>query len=364
MLKLPGLVDVHTHLRVPGAAHKEDFDSGTAAALAGGITQVLAMPNTAPPIADAAALDAALDLAAAQARCDYGVYAVTTAGNVDTVHALAPRVAGLKIYLDATFGDLLMDDTSVWMKHLEAWPCGDGAPPIAVHAEQRTLAAVLACARLAERPIHVCHVARREEIELIARAKDAGWAVTCEAAPHHLMLCTDDLPRITAGGAHPGRGEVRPKLVSAADREALWSHLDVIDCIATDHAPHLLSEKDSDTPPPGFPELEVSLACMLTAVHDGRLTLEQLTDRMAHNPRRIFNLPEQPDTHIEVDPDAAWAVPLQGWQTRADWSPFAGMTLRGRVGRVVLRGRTAFEGGSVIAEPGTARDVRAARCDV
>ena len=198
----------------------------------------------------------------------------------------------------------------------------------------------------------------REEIELIARAKDAGWAVTCEAAPHHLMMSTDDLSRITLRGAHPGRGEVRPRLVSRDDRAALWEHLEVIDCIATDHAPHLLSEKDSDAPPPGFPELEVSLACMLTAVHDGRLTLDQLVDRMAHNPRRIFGLPEQPDTHIEVDPEAAWEVPLRGWRTRADWSPFVGLMLRGRVEKVVLRGAVAFADGEVMAAPGGGRDVR------
>ena len=276
-----------------------------------------------------------------------------------TVHTLAPRVAGLKIYLDATFGDMLMDDTSVWLDHLDRWPRrSEGGPPICTHAEQRTLPAILAAARLTGQAIHICHVARCEEIVMIARAKDAGWDVTCEAAPHHLTLTEDDFERISEGGRFPGRCEVRPRVVTARDRQALWDHLDVIDCIATDHAPHLLSEKDSDTPPPGFPELELSLPLMLTAVHDGKLTIDQLVDRMATNPRRIFGLAEQPDTHVEVDPDAEWTVPLHGWQTRADWSPFAGMTVRGRVDRVVLRGTEAYADGVVRAARGSGRGVR------
>ena len=186
MLTLPGLVDVHTHLRDPGGTHKEDWDTGTAAALAGGITQVLAMPNTLPPIADGAALALSGNAAAAKARCDYGIYAAATAHNTDTVHHLAARVCGLKFYLDATFGDLLMDDTSVWLQHLDAWPRGRDAPPIVAHAEQQSLPAFLAAAQITGQPVHIAHVARRGEIEMIARAKAAGWSVTCEAAPHHL----------------------------------------------------------------------------------------------------------------------------------------------------------------------------------
>ena len=125
---------------------------------------------------------------------------------------------------------------------------------------------------------------------------------------------------------------MRPRLATPADREALWDNLDVIDCFATDHAPHTLAEKDGANPPPGFPGLETALPLLLTAVHDGRLTPGR-PDRALHtNPRRIFNLPEQPDTWIEVDPDAALGDPRRrACYTRCGWTPFEGCTVRGRV---------------------------------
>ncbi|HLF88547.1 MAG TPA: amidohydrolase family protein, partial [Anaerolineales bacterium] len=108
MLKLPGLIDIHVHLREPGATHKEDFDTGTAAALAGGVTVVLAMPNTQPPLADAAAFQLALDVAAQKARCDYGIFLGAGLDNAPNLPALAPKAVGLKMYLDVTFGPLLL----------------------------------------------------------------------------------------------------------------------------------------------------------------------------------------------------------------------------------------------------------------
>jgi dihydroorotase-like cyclic amidohydrolase len=203
----------------------------------------------------------------------------------------------------------------------------------------------------ADRPLHVCHVSRRVEIELIRRVKQRGQKVTCEVAPHHLFL-TEGVARQLGG-----RGSVRPELATESDRQALWASLNVIDCIATDHAPHTLAEKDGADPPPGFPGLETALGLMLTAVSDGRLTLDQVVERMAHGPRRIFGLPAQPETWIEVDPDGDWEVTLASRKTRCRWSPFAGWKLKGRVQRVVLRGKTVFEGGRVLAKPGSGRNV-------
>src|SRR5690606_14895446 len=137
------------------------------------------------------------------------------------------------------------------------------------------------------------------EILLIRKAKERGLAVTCEVAPHHLFLTQEDLPRLGFG-----RSEVRPRLATPIDRDALWENLEVIDCFATDHAPHTAAEKDSENPPPGFPGLETALALLLEGVHAGRMSLDDLIARLHTNPRRIFGLPEQPDTFIEVDPDA------------------------------------------------------------
>ncbi|GMV40323.1 MAG: dihydroorotase [Myxococcales bacterium] len=349
-IRLPGLIDVHVHMREPGATHKEDWDSGTAAALAGGFTTVLAMPNTAPPVTDAASLGLADAAARAKARCDYGHFVGAGPDNAAAAAAVAQRTVGLKMYLDQTYGPLRLDDLSLWMDHLERWPAGR---PIVAHAEGRSVPAIILLAHLSGRSIHICHVARRDEILAIRRAKDAGLAVTCEVAPHHLLLSTSDVPCLGEG-----RAEVRPRLETARDREALWEHLAAIDCFATDHAPHLLAEKDGPKPPPGYPGLETALPLLLTAVHEGRLTLEDLVERLHHAPRRLFGLPEQPETWIEVDTDAEWSIPEVPRWSRARWTPFAGRAVRGRVCRVVLRGAEAMHDGEVLAAPGTGRDVR------
>jgi carbamoyl-phosphate synthase/aspartate carbamoyltransferase/dihydroorotase len=140
--------------------------------------------------------------------------------------------------------------------------------------------------------------------------------------------------------------------------DALWENLDVIDCFATDHAPHILQEKDSDTPPPGFPGLETALPLLLTAVSESRLTLPDLVTKMYENPRKIFGLPEQPETWVEVDENAEYEIKAAEQFTRCGWTPFEGWKVRGRVKRVVLRGREAFTDGKVLAEKGFGRNVR------
>ena len=351
MITLPGLIDPHVHLREPGATHKEDWDTGTQAALAGGFTTVLAMPNTRPPVTDAPSLDLALSAARQKARCDYAQFLGAGPDNTQAPAELAWRTAGLKMYLDQTYGPLRLDEMSVWMAHFSNWP---RELPIVAHAESRTLAAVMLMAALFDRPLHVAHVSLREEILLIRAAKERGLKITCEVAPHHLFLTQEDIPHL--GG---GRGEVRPRLASAADRHALWDNLAVIDCFATDHAPHTLAEKDGDNPPPGFPGLETALPLLLTAVAEKRLSLDDLVLRMSTNPRRIFNLPEQPETWVEVDPQEKWEIRARDSYTRCAWTPFEGWQVRGRVRRVVLRGETVMLDGKVLASPGSGRNIRA-----
>ena len=347
ILKLPGLTDPHVHLREPGATHKEDFDSGTAAALAGGFTTVLAMPNPNPPIADGPTLDLALRLARAKARCDVGVFLGATAANVTEAARLAGQACGLKLYCDQTYGPLRLDDLAALQAHAAAWPAGR---PLAAHAEGRSLAAVLLLATLYRRPVHICHVSRADEIHLIRAAKERGVPVTCEVTPHHLFLTQDDIPHLGAG-----RAEVRPPLATAADREALWRNLEVIDCFATDHAPHTGAEKDGPKPPPGFPGLETALGLFLTAVAEGRLSVEAVVERMHAGPGRVFGLADQNETCIEVDPEARWEVRAMDLNSRCGWTPFEGKQLRGRVQRVTLRGRLAFADGEVLAPPGSGR---------
>jgi len=353
MLKLPGFIDPHVHLREPGATHKEDWDTGTSAALAGGFTMVLAMPNTKPPIFDAGTFALALEAAGQKARCDYAQYVGAGPENAQAAAALADKAAALKMYLDVTFGQLRLDDMTLWGPHFEKYP---KKYPIVVHAESRSMAAALLFSALYDRPVHIAHISLKEEVLLIKAAKEKGIKVTCEVCPHHLFLSRDDIPAISHG--HPGRGEVRPRLAAKEDVEALWQNLDVIDCFATDHAPHTLEEKDSDNPPPGFPGLETALPLLLTAVSESRLTIPDLITRMYTNPKKIFNLPEQPDTWVEVDENVVYEIKAAGQFTRCGWTPFEGWQVKGRVSRVVLRGREAYHDGKILVETGYGRDVR------
>jgi carbamoyl-phosphate synthase/aspartate carbamoyltransferase/dihydroorotase len=343
---LPGLVDVHVHLRNPGGAHKETVESGTAAALAGGVTAVLAMPNTSPPITDGPTLAAAAREHAASALCDVGLFLGATAGNAAAVAAAAPGACGLKIYVNETYGPLRVEDLGTLAAHFQAWP---GPRPIVVHAEGQTVAAAIGLAATYRQPVHIAHVSRADEIGLIAAAKGAGLPVTCEVAPHHLFLTAEDLPRLGPFG------EVRPRLASAADRDALWAHLDSVDCLATDHAPHTREEKAGAKVPPGMPGLETMLPLLLTAVAEGRLTLDRLVALASTTPARIFGVPTPAESEVDVEVGPTWTLPERGWRTRVDWSPFAGRRVCGRVRRTVLRGRVAYEEGEVMVSPGYGR---------
>ena len=363
MIKLPGLIDPHVHMREPGATHKEDWDTGTSAALAGGVTMVLAMPNTKPPIFDESTLDLALAAAKEKSRCDYAQFLGAGPDNADWDGRGGPacppaRAAGLKMYLDQTFGELRLDSMTIWQEHFKTWPRD---LPIVAHSESRSMAAVILMAAIYDRPVHIAHISLKEEVLLIKAAKERGIKVTCEVCPHHLFLTSPLLSGEGPGVRVNGRLEVRPRLASQTDVDALWANLDVIDCFATDHAPHTLAEKDSDNPPPGFPGLETLLPLLLTAVEDGRLTIDDIIQKSATNPRRIFNLPEQPETWVEVDENAAYELRAADMHSRCGWTPFEGWQVKGRVRRVVLRGKTAFEDGKVLVEPGYGRNVRAGR---
>ncbi len=353
MLRLPGLIDPHVHVREPGQTHKEDWDTASAAALAGGVTTILAMPNTQPPIFDATTLDLALAAARSKARCDYAQFVGAGPDNAEKVAQLAPRTAGLKMYLDSTFGELRLNDMSLWMPHFERFP---KELPVVLHSESRTMAAGILFAAIYDRPVHIAHISLKEEVLLIKAAKEKGLKVTCEVCPHHLFLSKDDILDISRG--HPGRGEVRPRLAAREDVDSLWANLDVIDCFATDHAPHTLEEKEGQKPPPGFPGVETILPLLLTAVHEGRLTVDQIIEKMNTNPRRIFNLPDQPETWVEVDENAVYEIHAADLHSRCGWTPFEGWQVRGRVTRVLLRGQEGYKDGEVLAEPGFGKDLR------
>lgn len=366
-IRLPGLIDAHVHLREPGYTYKEDFDTGTAAALAGGVTVLLDMPNTLPPTATPERFQEKVALAQAKARCDVGLFVGATNTDLDRYLPVAPQACGLKIYVSDTFGSLRIDELGLLHRCFRTWaeraatvgyrsptnPHGLG--PIAVHAEELMLPVCLALSHLYGAPLHIVHVTRRSEIELIRRAKEQGYPVTCEVTPHHLFLTTVDAERLGP------LGDMRPRLATPDDVAALWENLAVVDIFATDHAPHTLAEKGVGAttppaaPPPGVPGVETMLPLLLTAVHDGRLTLDDITRRCVDAPQQIYGIPAQPDTYIDVDVDTPFVLRNDALITRVGWSPFADWSLYGRVERVVLRGAVAYADGAVVAPPGSGR---------
>jgi carbamoyl-phosphate synthase/aspartate carbamoyltransferase/dihydroorotase len=257
------------------------------------------------------------------------------------------------MYLDNTFGELRLDDMTLWQKHFQNWPRD---LPIVAHSESHSMAAVILMAAIFDRPVHIAHISLKEEVLLIKAAKERGIKVTCEVCPHHLFLTREEIAAVSLG--HPGRGEVRPRLASKEDVDALWNNLDVIDCFATDHAPHTLAEKDGKDPPPGFPGLETLLPLLLTAVDDGRLSVDDIITRSVINPRRIFSLPEQPETWVEVDENAEYEIHAADMKSRCGWTPFEGWKVKGRLRKVVLRGEEIFRDGKILALPGFGRNVR------
>lgn len=360
---MPGLIDAHVHFREPGYEYKENFDSGSRAALAGGVVTVLDMPNTLPPTATPDTLHQKLELASHGTRCDVGLFVGATTTELDAYLPVAHLACGLKIYVSETFGSLRIEDLGLMHRFFRTWAelgdqrgyrsrgRADGIGPIAVHAEELMLSVCLNLSHLYDVPLHIVHVTRQAEIELIARAKDQGYPVTCEVTPHHLFLDRNDAIRLGP------LGDMRPKLGTPADVAALWDHLDVVDIFATDHAPHTHAEKMADNPPPGVPGVETMLPLLLTAVHGNRLDLDDILARCVDAPRRIYGIPAADDdaTYVEVDVDAEYTIVADEMLSRVGWTPFEGKHVRGRVQRVVLRGQEAFVDGAVRSDPGMGR---------
>ena len=338
-LILPGLIDVHVHLREPGGEHKEDFFTGSQSALAGGITTVMAMPNTYPPLVTFDQWSIAQQTADRKSLCDVFLYAGASSEHINELARLQTAVPALKLYMDQTYGPLRVQGLAQLMAVARAW---HPDKIIAVHAEGESVAVAIALSAALNRRVHLCHISRKEEIELIAAAKANGLPITCEVTPHHLFLTEADAQRLGS------LGDMRPLLAEQRDVDALWEHINTtIDCIASDHAPHTLEEKQSDNPPPGVPGLESSLPLMLTAAAQGRLTYERLIELMYHNPRRIFSLSKQSETWVEVDPLARYTFPDHPLYTKCGWSPFEGMDMQGHIRRVVFKGKEFVRDGII-----------------
>jgi len=346
VLHLPGLFDAHVHLRDPGATHKEDIASGTRSALAGGIAALLDMPNNRPPITSPQRLQAKANGFAQRAVCDYGLFCTYTGGPIAPIVDMAPQACGLKLYLDETFGDILLTDLELLDTLFAAWP---GPGPIAIHAAPPMIGWALQAARRHGQSVHICHVPTPDALITVDRARQAGICATCEITPHHLFL-DDSAERLKGPLA-----QMKPPLLSPPEVARFWRHLDLVDIIASDHAPHTLQEKAGATPPPGVPGLETTLPLLLLAVDQDRLDIERLTELTWHTPLAVYGFDPPPGCGVDVAIDKPYRFPERGYTTRCDWTPFGGLEGLGRVQRVRIRHATVWENDRLLATPGSGR---------
>jgi dihydroorotase-like cyclic amidohydrolase len=346
MLRLNGVIDPHVHLRDLDWSHKATFISETAAAIAGGYWAVLDMPNTAPSTVTRARLDHKLDRIRQTALCDWGVYfGASQTGNWDEFETTAPDVCGLKIYNNATTGDLLIDDQALREQIYAYWPA---ERVIAVHAEGETVPDILDLVRKHGKFTHFCHISTAEEIRYLTEAKQEGLPISIGVTPHHLYLSQEDVGRL---GPY---AQMKPDLKTEADCAALWTAVavGVVDVIESDHAPHTIAEKDSDNPPFGVPGLETTLPLLWLAAHEGRISEEQFTALVTTNPQRIFGVTPDAGTYTLFDLDVSYTIDAEALHTACGWTPFDGMNGYGKVREVWIRGEQVYDGEAVLVKAG------------
>lgn len=342
MITLPGLIDPHVHLRDPGQTEKEDFYTGTAAALAGGFTLIVDMPNSKTPITTLDRLMAKKKIAKKKIVCDIGLYFGTLGENLTEFPKVQNSVLGLKVYLNQTTGNYLVDQ-SVFRNICKAWPA---KKPILVHAEKDVLEEILHIGSKMKQTIHVCHVSSQSELEIIIQAKKRGQHVTCGVTPHHLFLTENDVKKLG------GYAMMKPPLKTIADQTFLWENLEHIDIIESDHAPHTKEEKESKTPSFGVTGLETTLPLLLTTMNEGRLKKEDIINKCFTRPKEIFHMPDQPNTFVEVDEKEEGIIKNENLFTKCKWTPFDGWKTYGTVKRVTIRGTKVFENGKILVNAG------------
>lgn len=356
-ITLPGLIDIHVHFRDPGQTEKEDFHTGTRAALAGGVTTVFDMPNNKEPILTLSRLNAKRKIIEKKAVCDFGLYFGTDGKNIHEFPKVKDLVVGLKVFLNLTTGKLLIEDERLVEKVFASWP---KEKVIVVHAEGEKIdLAIQLCSRYGNK-IHITHIATRNDLEKVIIAKRKKLPVTCDVTPHHLFLFNDQKENIFYSTLGREKIEynvskmivVKPSIARRRDVEYIWEQLTYVDCIATDHAPHTREEKQSSNPASGVPGLETMLPLLLTAVKQKRLTLADIIRLTNTNPQKIFGIKQDKDAYVEINTEEEYEVKNENLFTKCGWSPFDGWNVYGKVKTVYIRGEKVFTDGKVLASAG------------
>ena len=375
---LPGVIDTQVHFREPGSEHKEDLESGSRAAVLGGVTAVFEMPNTHPPTTTRAAIEDKLARAKTRMHCDYAFYVGATPQNVGALAELErmPGVTGVKAFLGSSTGTLLLSEDDAILAALKG-----GRRRMAVHSEDearlkerkvlakpddprthpfwrdvetatRSTERVLRLAKAAGRRLHVLHVTTEEELPLLAAARDFA---TVETTPQHLTLAAPECYERLGTYA-----QMNPPIRESRHRDALWDAVrqGLIDVIGSDHAPHTREEKEKTYPdtPSGMPGVQTLATILLDHVNAGRMTLERFVDLTSAGAQRIFDIAGKGRIALGYDADFT-IVDLKlkkkienRWiASKCGWTPFDGMETTGWPVATIIRGKTVMRNGALAA---------------
>ena len=337
-IKLPMCIDMHVHVREPGDEQKETWDTCSKAAIRGGVGLICAMPNTKPSCTNLEVYNMVNNLANKKSVCDYMIFLGADGENYKDLQLLNNKVCAIKFYLNETFSNLKINNISILRKYFIH--CPDDML-MCFHAEVEMVGVVLYLASIYKKRVHICHISKKEEIEMVRDAKENGLQVTCEVTPHHLFLNEELVKNLP-----PSFRTVKPVLNTEEDRKALWDNMDIIDCFATDHAPHLKEEKQS-CGCPGFTGLETALPLLLNAVNEGKLTIEDIANKYYHNPKRILKLNDNygEDSFIEVNLDKEFCIKDEELLTKAGWTPFNNYKGKGCLERFVFKNECVYNSG-------------------
>ena len=385
---LPGMIDDQVHFREPGMEYKADMATESAAAVAGGLTSFMDMPNTSPPTLDAAALEDKYARAAGRARANHGFYMGASNDNLEALRAIDPRATpGLKVFMGASTGNMLVDnpdtldgifrDTPVpIITHCEDTPMidtelaryraqyGDDIPA-ACHPDIRSREACIKSTRLAlelarrhDTRLHVLHISTADELALFEAGPlvDADGKlrkrITAETCIHFLRFDRADYARL----GH--QIKCNPAIKDASDREALLRALadDVIDVLATDHAPHTWEEKQAPytRAPSGLPLVQYALVAALECVHEGRFDTARVVRKFAHAPAQLFDVKERGFLRegywadLVLVEDTPFTVKREDVLSKCGWSPFEGSTFRSRIASTWVNGELAWDGSRIV----------------
>ena len=375
---LPGVIDSQVHFREPGLEHKEDLETGSRAAVLGGVTAVFEMPNTRPLTTSEAALADKVARASGRMHCDFAFWVGGTRENAKDLAELErlPAAAGIKVFMGSSTGDLLVDDDEgvasilrntrrrsafhsedeFRLREREGLRV-DGDP--SSHPVWRDEIAALQCTqrlvRIAGRErarIHVLHVSTAQEIGFLRRHKDIA---TCEATPHHLTLSANDYA--TLGTLI----QMNPPVRDAGHRDGVWRGISqgIVDVLGSDHAPHTLAEKRKPYPasPSGMTGVQTLAPIMLDHVNAGRLTLERFVDLTSHGPQRLFGIARKGRIAAGYDADFTIVdmkrreVITNGQAgSKAGWTPYHGREVTGWPIGTIIRGKRIMWEGEIVAK--------------